>query len=198
MRLALQTGYDRIEEALLESTLAAAHEHDAWRSNDPPAIPPMRANQALQLMYLHQKEARLTADPWPIKRQRGEPREVWLARLAIIAEERDRLAREASRSPRPSVTPAGSPHGARRVTMFAAVGPSRPGAGDGWSRADPAKVPHDPDTALFGGWRIEDLRRDAERWGADFEEIPRQRAEPSSAGRRAAKPTRSTSRDLLP
>ena len=57
----------------------------------------------------------------------------------------------------------------------------------GWSRADPEKGGHDPDTALFGGWRIEDMQRDAERWGADFEEIPRQRAEPASAGRRARK-----------
>ena len=55
----------------------------------------------------------------------------------------------------------------------------------GWSRADPEKGGHDPDTALFGGWRIEQL--DAERWGGDFEEIPRQRAETSSAGRRARK-----------
>lgn len=197
MRLALQTGYDRIEEALLESTLAAAHEHDAWRSNDPPAIPPMSANQALQLMYLHQKEARLTADPWPIKRQRGEPREVWLARLAIIAEERDRLAREAFEIAEAERHAGGEPawgeagEDVRRRLALPDLAQVM-----GWSRADPDKAPHDPDTALFGGWRI--LPRDAERWGADFEEIPSQRAEPSSAGRRAAKPTRSTSRDLLP
>ena len=29
----------------------------------------------------------------------------------------------------------------------------------GWSRADPAKVPHDPRRALFGGWRLEDMER---------------------------------------
>jgi hypothetical protein len=27
----------------------------------------------------------------------------------------------------------------------------------GWSRADPEKTAHDPDRALFGGWRIEDM-----------------------------------------
>ena len=158
MRLALQTGYDRIEEALLHGTLAASHEHDAWRSNDPPAIPPMSANQALQLMYLHQKEARLTADPWPIKRQRGEPREVWLARLAIIAEERDRLAREAFEIAEAERHAGGVPAWGdageevrRRLALpdLAQV--------TGWSRADPAKQAHDPDTALFGGWRIAQL-----------------------------------------
>ena len=29
----------------------------------------------------------------------------------------------------------------------------------GWSRADPEKGGHDPDRALFGGWRIEDMER---------------------------------------
>ena len=29
----------------------------------------------------------------------------------------------------------------------------------GWSRADPKKTPHDPKRALFGGWRIADMRR---------------------------------------
>jgi hypothetical protein len=28
----------------------------------------------------------------------------------------------------------------------------------GWSKADPNKVPHDPDVALFGGWRIGDWK----------------------------------------
>src|SRR3569623_1343884 len=70
MRLALKAGYDRLEEALLESAAVASHDHDDWRTNAPPAMPPVSANQALQLMYLHQKEARM------------------------IAEERDRLALE--------------------------------------------------------------------------------------------------------
>jgi len=35
----------------------------------------------------------------------------------------------------------------------------------GWSRADPDKEPHG-DSALFGGWRIEDLRakREQDEW----------------------------------
>ena len=170
MRLALQTGYDRIEEALLESTLAASHEHDAWRSNDPPAIPPMSANQALQLMYLHQKEARLTADPWPIKRQRGEPREVWLARLAIIAEERDRLAREAFEIAEAERHAGGEPAwGAAGEEIRRRLALPDLAQVTGWSRADPAKAPHDPDTALFGGWRIEQLEQAREATGRRME-----------------------------
>jgi hypothetical protein len=130
MRMALQMGYDRIEEALPHSTLAAAYEDDAWRSNDPPAIPPMSASQALQLMYLHQKEARLTADPWAIKRGRGEPDRVYHARLVAIAEEKDRLRREefegaeAERHARgePAWGPAGDPY---RPTVSLRLSPHR-------------------------------------------------------------------------
>ena len=72
LRLALQQGYEALEMALLESGLAGSHEHDDWRENDRPAIPPMTANQALQLMYLHQKEALMLAEPLIVKRRRGE------------------------------------------------------------------------------------------------------------------------------
>ena len=30
---------------------------------------------------------------------------------------------------------------------------------NGWSKADPAKTPHDADRALFGGWRLQDWRK---------------------------------------
>jgi hypothetical protein len=33
----------------------------------------------------------------------------------------------------------------------------------GWSRADAGKAPHRQDTALFGGWRMEEL--EAKRTG---------------------------------
>lgn len=29
----------------------------------------------------------------------------------------------------------------------------------GWSKADPTKAKHDPKKALFGGWRLEDLKK---------------------------------------
>ena len=33
----------------------------------------------------------------------------------------------------------------------------------GWSNADPTKAPHYAERALFGGWRIEDMRDELER-----------------------------------
>ena len=63
MRLALQMGYERLEMALIESYAVDSHADDAWRHNEPPPIPQMTANQALQLLYLHQKEVRLLSEP---------------------------------------------------------------------------------------------------------------------------------------
>ena len=95
VRLALSQGYDALEWALIESASPASHEHDDWRHNDPPAMPPMSVSQALQLMSLHQKEARLLGEPDWLKRRRGESREAHSERLAAMAEERERRAREA-------------------------------------------------------------------------------------------------------
>lgn len=70
--LALQEGYEQLEMALHASWSPHSHEDDAWRHNAPPPIPPMTVNQALQLMYLHQKEARLLAEPPHIKRRKAK------------------------------------------------------------------------------------------------------------------------------
>src|SRR5947209_8957212 len=75
MRMALRHGYEALELALVESGLPASHEHGDWRHNDPPAMPPMTVNQALQLMYLHQKAALLVDEPTPMRRRRGESNE---------------------------------------------------------------------------------------------------------------------------
>jgi hypothetical protein len=168
MRLALQMGYDRLEAALLESGLAGSHEHDDWRSNEPPAIPPMTPAQALQLMYLHQKEARLTAEPWRVKRRRGESSEAYSERLALMAEERQRRAREAFELAEAERWSRGQPAwGPAGEDVRAKLGLPDLSQVTGWSRADPKKVPHDPDRALFGGWRIEEMERELERreWG---------------------------------
>ena len=72
--------------ALNEGLSAYSHEHDDWRHNDPPAIPPMSVSQALQLMYLHQKEARLNAvEPHAIRRRAREPEEAYHERLVRMA-----------------------------------------------------------------------------------------------------------------
>jgi hypothetical protein len=156
MRMALEEGYLALETALLESGLAGSREHDDWRHNDPPATPPMTANQALQLMYLHQKEARLTAEPWWLRRRRGESEAAHSERLTLMGEERLRLAREkfevaeVERWERgePAWGPAGE--AVRRELGFpdlAQVAARRRGGG---------RV-HHAGRALFGGWRIEDM-----------------------------------------
>ena len=63
MRLALAAGYEQVESALLAGSLPGAHDRDAWRHNDPPPIPPMTANQALQLLHLHARTVHLQGEP---------------------------------------------------------------------------------------------------------------------------------------
>jgi hypothetical protein len=156
MRIALQMGYDRIEMALLESTLPESHHDDAWRHNDPPPIPPMTANQALQLLYLHQKEARLQSEPAHIKRRRGESVEAHSFRLsamykAHLARQRELFdIAEAARRARGEPWLFGPEHL-----------PERPALPDlaqvtGWSKAKADKEAYHPDVALFGGWRLGD------------------------------------------
>ena len=81
MRLALEMGYERIEAAVLEAGLADSYRDDAWRHNEPPPVPPLTFDQAMQLLQLHQKEARLLAEPPHIKRRRGESQEARSFRL---------------------------------------------------------------------------------------------------------------------
>ena len=173
-RLALTRGYEALELALIESGLAASHEHDDWRHNAPPAIPPMSASQALQLMYLHQKAALLVDLPMPLRRRPGESREACCERLAQMAEARAQRHREefevAEAERRERGLPAWGPAG--EAVRRAQDEPLRQaqdrrnvfGLPDlsqvtGWSNADPEKTPHDPDRALFGGWRIEDIEK---------------------------------------
>ncbi|WP_375403505.1 hypothetical protein [uncultured Sphingomonas sp.] len=87
-RDALSVGYGRVEQALLEAGLARDAPRDAWAHNDPPALPPMTPAQALQLMYLHQKEVRLQAEPAHIKRRRGESPEAHSFRLSAMYQAR--------------------------------------------------------------------------------------------------------------
>jgi hypothetical protein len=174
MRLALQRGYEQLEMALLASGLPGSHEQDDWRSNDPPAIPPMTANQALQLMYLNQKAALMLDEPPHIRRRRGESAEAHSFRLgAMYAQrlQRDREAFEIAEAERmdrgePAWGPAGE---AVRRELALREGHGLPDLAQvtGWSKADPAKAPHHPERALFGGWRIEDMEQDAERSDAD-------------------------------
>ncbi len=153
MRLALEMGYERLEMALLASLHPDSHEDDAWRHNNPPPIPQMTANQALQLLYLHQKEVRLQAEPPHIKRRRGESRDAHSFRLSVMyqtLEQRDReefLIAEAARRER------GEPwlFGPEALPELPALDQVT-----GWSKAAAGKTAHDETRALFGGWRLKD------------------------------------------
>jgi hypothetical protein len=128
LRMAMAQGYEALDLALLEGLSAYSHEHDEWRHNEPPAMPPMSVSQALQLMYLHQKEALLGAEsPFRGNYEEGEED--------------------------PSTSFAGSPplenEGRIMLPDLAQV--------TGWSRAEPTKAAHHGERALFGGWRIEDM-----------------------------------------
>jgi hypothetical protein len=151
-RLALEMGFERVEMALLESWRIESHADDAWRHNDPPPIPKMSPNQALQLLYLHQKEARLWSEPDYIKRRRGESKEAWSIRLSAMHEARQQRDREAFDLAEAARRERGEPsHLEATLRPLPALDQVT-----GWSEADPEKEAHDKDRALFGGWRIAD------------------------------------------
>lgn len=183
MKLALQTGYDRIELALLEGFLPGAHADDAWRHhNDPPPIPKMSPAQALQLLYLHQKEARLLAEPDAMRHRRGEPTAIWQMRMILMHEARVEASREEFRvaeaaraadrcppsphEPPAPVLPALDQVGGWSKAKAKPHAASK--AGDETANARPAsaapttddtgfvrgRIERHPDRALFGGWRL--------------------------------------------
>lgn len=152
-RMALQQGYETLELRCLAAVDPDAHEHDGWRHNEPPEMPPMSFNQMLQLLYLHQKEARLLAEPAHLKQRRGESRAAYDYRLTAMGEERRRRAREQFRVAEAARAARGEP------TYFEGEGIGLPDLAQvAAGRGDPAATPHDPETALFGGWRIEEMK----------------------------------------
>jgi hypothetical protein len=174
MRMALSQGYLELETALFASIRPDSHEHDDWRSNEPPATPPMTVNQVLQLLYLHQKEARLLTEPDHIRQRRGESDEAHMERLSAMHEEWLRREREKFEVAEAQRWERGEPAwglAGEAVRKELGLGPRFLGDDEagfglpdlaqvtGWSRADPDKAPHHPQRALFGGWRIEDMER---------------------------------------
>jgi hypothetical protein len=147
-RLALETGYVRLEAAAIMAVDPESHEDDAWRDNDPPPIPPMTASQALQLLFLHRESVRQGwVEPRP---RRGESDAVYIERLRASwmtdqarTAEREALRRALEREEEapPELPP------------LPALDQVR-----GWSRAS-GRPPYHPGVALFGGWRIGDIRR---------------------------------------
>jgi hypothetical protein len=151
-QLALEMGYERLKMALLATAQPDSFADDDWRRNAPPDMPPMTVNQALQLLYLHQKEALSLDEPPHTKRRRGESSEVHSFRLGAMYEaqmEREALKfriAEAERLARGEPThqrwAPGELPDLSQVT--------------GWSKAS-GKPPTDASRALFGGWRMEDI-----------------------------------------
>lgn len=161
MRLALASGYERVEAAALRAALPESHQHDAWRHNDPPPVPPMTPSQALQLLSLHQKRVELGAVPDPLRRRRGESPEAMSMRLSLMYEarlERDREAYRVAQAARGE--PDDGPEDGEGIAPLPQLDKVT-----GWSKADPARLPHDPDKAMFGGWRIGDGQRRKRRKG---------------------------------
>lgn len=152
MRLALELGYERLAAALISGSLPDSHDHDEWRHNDPPPIPPMTADQALQLLHLHAKTVHLQEEPPHIKRRRGESGEAHSYRLTAMYQARMAHDREAFDRAEAAHRERGEP------TLHNPNPPTLPALDQvtGWSRADPTKVPHHPGVALFGGWRAKD------------------------------------------
>jgi hypothetical protein len=154
MRMALEMGYTRIELALMQSFDPDSCRDDAWRHNDPPPIPPMSTEQALQLLYLHQKEARLWGERPDRRRRRGESGDQWSARLGRKWRAEKAWAREGyevvaalcdgGEAPARLEPPAPVLPALDQVTGWSKA---RAGAKDAASAARPA---------LFGGWRLRD------------------------------------------
>ena len=152
-RMALAQGHERLELALLEGFLPASHEDDAWRHNDPLPIPPMTPHMAIQLLAMHRKRVDHGDLPDPMRRRRGEPPEAVSKRLSLLYQagiERDREAYRVAEAARNEgrACEAEDGEGIAGLPALEQVG--------GWSKADPAKRVHDPDRAMFGGWRITD------------------------------------------
>lgn len=176
MRLALRMGYDRIELALIDSFAPESCRDDAWRSNDPPPLPPMSVSQAMQVLFLHYKEARLWGERPDRNRRRGENTETYSKRLgrkwrAEKAWDREgyevaRAAAEGGAAPehlepaRPMLPALEQVTGWSKACSEPVEGAkpervegARPERG---AAADPAQPAPDTDPALFGGWRLKD------------------------------------------
>ncbi len=156
MRLAHAMGYDRVEMALFAAGLPESHEDDAWRHNDPPPIPPMTPDQALQLLCLHEKSVRQSWERPHRRKRRGEPWETYTERLGAMwraekaREAEDEALRRAALEERPCDRDSEDPDPPPLPALEQVTG---------WSKADPNKAPHNPKLALFGGWRIQDWKK---------------------------------------
>lgn len=151
-QLALEQGYEALEMALIAGFEPDAALDDAWRHNDPPPVPMMTPNQALQLLYLHHKTAKLWAEAPYMNPRKGETSDEWAERRGRdYVEGKARIAERLQMQDTDRALSKALDQVERRM----ARAPKLPALDQvtGWSKADPDKVPHDPGRALFGGWR---------------------------------------------
>jgi hypothetical protein len=155
MRLALRMGWQRLEAAALRASLPQSHSNDRWRRCAPATLPRFSADQALQLLFLHDRSVNQSWEQPHRRRRRGESDDTHRERLrAMWSVEKDLEAEAAA---------------LRRAARFEATGgwrhedepppPELPPLElvTGWSRASGRPACH-PGVALFGGWRLEDMR----------------------------------------
>jgi hypothetical protein len=72
MRLALRMGWERLEAAALQAALPESHADDRWRQCAPAPLPRFTADQALQLLCLHDKSVHQSWEQPHRRRRRGE------------------------------------------------------------------------------------------------------------------------------
>jgi hypothetical protein len=153
MKISLTIGFDRLECAAIERTLEALHggePENAWLGRliaDNP-LPRLSFGQAFQLLSLHRNSVRLDGDRPPGRPARIEPS--LPAALAAIGRKIDAIERSARYEATGSWRHEHEQPPPRLPPLHLVTG---------WSKADPKKVKHNPDLALFGGWRIEDWQR---------------------------------------
>jgi hypothetical protein len=156
MRLALKMGWERLECVLMAAGLPESWQDDAWRNREPAPIPPMSADQAIQLLCLHDKAVNQSWERPHRRKRRGEPWEAYTERLrAMWVSEKRQEADDAA---------------LRRAAQYETTGdwrfedeqppPPLPPLElvTGWSKADPNKKPHHQGVA-FGGWRLDDWQK---------------------------------------
>lgn len=155
-RLALKMGWERLEMAALQASLPQSHADDQWRNCRPAPLPRFTADQAIQLLVLHEKSVWQMWEQPHRRRRRGESDETHSIRLQAMW--RAEKSREAEAE------------AMRRAARYEESGgwrhedevppPELPPLDQvtGWSRAKGGPA-HRPGLALFGGWRIEEMER---------------------------------------
>ncbi|MGZ8286877.1 MAG: hypothetical protein ACXW27_12460 [Allosphingosinicella sp.] len=156
MRLALKMGWERLEMAALQASLPESHADDRWRRCEPAPLPRFSPDQALQLLFLHEKSVNQGWEQPHRRRRRGESDDVYTERLRAMWKVEKDLEAELE--------------AVRRAARYEETGdwrhedevppPELPPLElvTGWSRAS-GRAAHHEGVALFGGWRIEDMRR---------------------------------------